>query len=152
MAFIMKKRVDELRELERLINYIEGEIRYRHSILSQACLNAGSKTGQPFKEWLCGLSKTVEEDCDRGFIDIWEDSLKYLKSKSCLNKEDMERLYDLGRTLGYLDIESQKQGLMLEKENIHNVIQRLDKSLAGNMKLSVVLGTLGGIFIVVILV
>ncbi len=149
---LMKKRVDELRELERIINYIEGEIRYRHSILSQACRNAGLKTGQPFRQWLQVLGDEMESEYESTFQEIWDSSLKYLEEKSCLHRDDISRLCDLGRTLGYLDVESQTKGLTLEKDNIHEVIQKLDKGLAGNMKLSVVLGTLGGIFIVVILV
>lgn len=69
-----------------------------------------------------------------------------------MTKEDVKELYLVGQTLGYPDIKSMEMGLELQKENIHNKIQALDGVLANNMKVSVILGTLGGILLVVILI
>lgn len=147
----MKKRVDELRQLERIINYIEGELRYKNSLLGEACMSASTRCGHPFDSWLRGISIELEEGTDMSFAEVWENSLKELETVSSLRKEDFRELLAIGQTLGYLDIKAQEAGLSLEKENIHSNIVNLDKSLSNNMKVSIILGTLGGIFIVVLL-
>ena len=48
IAMSMKKRVDELKQIERIINYLEGEIRYKNSLLGEACIAASLRCGQPF--------------------------------------------------------------------------------------------------------
>ena len=152
LAHAMRKRVEQLRELERVINYLEGEIRYRHSILSEACLNASEKCGQPFNTWLNNLSLNLErDDIDGCFDDIWSESLKILEEKSALKREDIETLECLGHTLGYLDIRTQEMGLALEKESLHERVGRIAGELSNRMKISVIMGLLSGIFIVIML-
>lgn len=152
IALMMKKRVDQLREVERIVNYIEGEIRYKHSILKEACINASLKCGQPFSDWLNNLGDRLElSDSGEGFAEIWFDSLNILYEKSLLSKRDINEIKSLGQTLGYLDIRSQEMGLKLEKENIHEQLVKSDRELTNRMKISVILGTLGGIFIVIML-
>lgn len=151
-AWSMRKRVEQLRELERIINYLEGEISYRHSILSEACMNASLKCGQPFNIWLSNLSTNLESgDSDEGFEKIWSEALTILDTGSALKKEDIEVIKNMGHTLGYLDIRSQEMGLALEKENIHERAVRNARELSERMRVSVIMGTLGGILIVIML-
>lgn len=151
VAFSMKKRVDELRQLERIINYIEGELRYKNALLGEALMSASYRCGQPFDSWLRKLSVQLEEGTDLSFYSLWENSLIELEPYSALKKEDIRELFAVGQALGYLDIKSQSTSLSLEKENIHSSITKLDKSLYNNMKVSIILGTLGGIFLVILL-
>ena len=147
----MKCRVEELRQVERIINYIEGEIRYKNSLLKEACLSASLRCGQPFKQWLEKLGERIEGFYMDSFGEIWEDSLDELRENSCLKNEDIREINLVGQTLGYLDIRTQEMGLGLEKEIIHNNVERLDKGLANNMKVSVILGGLSGLMLVIIL-
>lgn len=152
IAVMMKRRFEQLKEVERIINYIEGEIRYKHSILKEACINASEKCRQPFCDWLSNLGDRLEiSDKGESFADIWSESLAMLYDSSLLNRKDINEINSLGQTLGYLDIRSQEMGLKLEKENIHNRLVQLDRELMNRMKISVILGTLGGIFIVIML-
>ena len=151
IAMSMKKRVDELKQIERIINYLEGEIRYKNSLLGEACIAASLRCGQPFKLWLEKIASELENDYAYSFSDIWEKSIEELRDKSHLRKTDIIELVAVGQTLGYLDVKAQQMGMALEKENIHNTIKSLESGLANNMKIAVILGTLGGIFLVVVL-
>lgn len=166
VAVEMGKRVEQLREIERIMNYLEGEITYRHSLLAEACLRASDRTKEPFCNWLSIIAEktenqteeifdeefTDEENGTTSFSDIWEDSIDYLQNESCLTKKDIKELLAFGQALGYLDINTQQMGMHLEKEQLHTRIQRLSEELTNKMKISVILGTLGGIFIVVMLI
>ena len=150
-AISMKKRVDELRQVERIINHIEGEIRYNNALIKEALRGARTRCAEPFDEWLNYVADELEEDYNDSFSHIWDRSLDILQRKTHLKKSDIKELVLIGQALGYLDMKAIKMGLELQKENLHNVILNLDEVLANNMKVSVILGTLGGFFLVVIL-
>ena len=114
-------------------------------------MSASLRCGQPFKQWLEKLGERIEGFYMDSFGEIWEDSLDELRENSCLKNEDIREINLVGQTLGYLDIRTQEMGLGLEKEIIHNNVERLDKGLANNMKVSVILGGLSGLMLVIIL-
>ena len=62
IALNMKARLRALRELERIISYIEGELRYRHAVLNEALYNVSLKCGHPFDMWLGDLSQRLKVD------------------------------------------------------------------------------------------
>lgn len=181
IAILMKKRVSELREMERTVHILEGEIRYHHAVLGEACKNAALRCGQPFSDWLKELYRSLAQEneeravrewdwsgdageevsAETGWHEgdrmgdnltcIWERSLEALYPMSHLTRRDMEHLRALGRCIGYLDIEAQESGFKLECENIHTCMLRAEGELANKMKLSVILATLCGILIVIML-
>jgi len=152
VAGTMKLRVKQLRELERIIHYLEGEIRYKHAVLYEACINSSYKCGQPFDKWLYELGISLkEQQKDERFDKLWAGSLDELLDATYLKNSDLEELYNLGQTLGYLDIKAQEHGLALEKENMHIKIKGLSEELTNKMKISVIMGILGAIFIVILL-
>lgn len=175
-ALKMYKRRENLKAFERILIYIESEIRYRHSILSVALLNAANKSDEPFKSWLLYLVKRLNDNKDKSnidydyntlndfsiddgddrdessFSDIWMDSLAFLTSSSCFSKEDLEDISHIGQTLGYLDIEAHKMGLKLEIDNIHDKINDFNSDLKDKMRISVISGAVIGILVVIVLV
>lgn len=151
-AIRMYKRRDNLKALERILIYLESEIRYRHSIISEAVLNAAAKTDEPFKAWLSYLGEKLNENENAGFLDIWTDSLSMLLSGTCLLEDDIEELVHIGQTLGYLDIEAHKIGLRLEIDNFHEKINEYNAGLKDKMKVSVISCAVIGILVVIVLV
>lgn len=159
IALSMKGRIMALREMERILSYIDGELRCRHSMLGEALYNVSRKTKGPYSQWLSSLVKAVEEQSANNldkedfqdFYSMWCQSLDRLKEDTFLNAKDISQLYDVGKALGYLDIESQQMNLNLEREHVHNTILDLDKDVGARMKNAVILCFLGGIMTVIAL-
>lgn len=155
-AFELKKRTMQLKELQRIINYLEGEITYRHSVLSEAFMSVAAKCGQPFNLWLENLANELilEDDVLKpdSFYESWCASLKYLKKNTKLKSGDIMVLKALGQAFGYLDISTQQMTLKLEQENLRRIVKSADDELVSHMKISVVFGVLGGLMIVIMLV
>lgn len=149
----MRLRVKQLKELERIILFLEGEIRVRHAILGEAFLFASKKCGQPFNEWLMFLSDSLSDvNCVSDFNTIWNGSLAILRDKSKLNKSDLSIVENIGQTLGYLDIRAMEQGLLLERENIKDVVKTSLCELPNRVRISIILGILGGVLVILILI
>lgn len=175
-AIRLKKRRDNLKAIERIVMYLESEIRYRHSLMSEAFFNAAGKTDKPFSDWLSYLAGrlkdnynskydytgfaysdfepfNLDEDYNNfDFFNIWCESLIMLKDNSFLSNEDIEELKALGQTLGYLDIEAHKAGIGLEINNLHDRISCVSDGLKERMRVSVIAGAVFGILVVVVLV
>ena len=170
VACDMQQRVAELRELERMIRILEGEIRYHHSILSEACCNTARRCGQPFSAWMqwigdrLGTTDSWETEGNPDMGDgtdmgdeadklgrIWDEAVQQLYRMSHLSVKDMEMVKALSRCIGQLDIEAQEQSFALECENIHICMLQAERELANKMKLSVSLAAMTGILIVVLL-
>ena len=158
IAWSMKGRILALKEMERILAYLEGELRCRHSMLAEALYNVSLKSPEPYSSWLFELMRTVEgqrEDMDKGkfndFYTMWYQSLEDLRHEALLAAKDISLFYDVGKALGYLDIESQQMNLNLEREHIHSYILELDKDVSLRMKNAVILCFLGGVMTVIAL-
>ncbi|MCM1272841.1 MAG: stage III sporulation protein AB [Clostridium sp.] len=155
-ALSMKKRIEHLKELQRIMNYMAGEIAYRHAVLGEVFLNAASKCGAPFQMWLADLGDKLtcneSELMQEPFVGIWRKSLDYIREHTKFKESDIRIMEALGQALGYLDINTQQMSLKLEQENLQNIIKQADMELANKMKVSVVMGTLGGVMIVILLI
>lgn len=152
IGMLYKKRLEELRELERIINFIKGEIKYKHSILCEAFFNASQRCKSPFDLWLLDLNEKLKSNNkEQDFSVIWEESLSYLKNSACLKAIDYKELIAVGQALANQDIVSQERALSYEQEIIHSRVSELDKGISDKIRISVVLSTLGGVLIVVML-
>lgn len=159
IAYMMKGRIVALREIERIIGYLEGELRYKQATLGEALYNVSRKCSEPYNTWLNQLEEAVDGQAvelkDRtsyqDFFTMWSKSLEILKVSTLLNTRDINLLRGVGKALGYLDIESQLMNLDMEKELIHNTVLELDKDIGVRMKNAIVLSFLGGILTVIAL-
>ena len=152
----MRGRIQQLREIERILGYLEGELRCRHAMLDEALHNVSLKTGHPFDIWLEELSHGINAQStdvnNEEFVDfnsMWRQALGFLGNNTLLNSKDIIKLLDVGKALGYLDIESQQMNLNLEREQLHSHILELDKDLNARMKNVIVLSFLGGLMVVI---
>ncbi len=167
IAMNMRGRLAALCQVERILCYIEGELKVRHARLGEALTDVSLKTPNPYSYWLSQLADMLESctTCAevqskvydntieyKDFYTLWCRSLTTLRDETPLSFKDITSLYDVGKALGYLDIESQQMNLALERERLHSVIVELDKDLNSRMKNAVVMCFLGGLLSVIALV
>lgn len=154
IAYYMKLRVDELHELQRVIGYIEGELRYNHSLLYEAINLCGKKADKIFLNWLSFLEKNLMADMagEKEVNDIWNESMDILKETSHLKNDDIELIRGFGQAFGFLDISAQQNAIALEKERLHIRILELSESLKSRMRLAFAMSALGGICLVIMLI
>lgn len=193
IATNMRGRLSALRQVERILCYIEGELKVRQARLGEALTDVSLKTPNPYSYWLSQLADMLEscticaevqseeyayhmdnvlgdvseyaasDDMKashilkgntieyKDFYTLWCKSLTTLRDETQLSFKDITSLYDVGKALGYLDIESQQMNLALERERLHSVILELDKDLNSRMKNAVVMSFLCGLLTVIAL-
>lgn len=111
-----------MREYARVLSVATAELRYRRDILAQVFVRVAKKCRQPYAAWLLELSQALMEaqgqaysytEVAADFDQIWRKHADRLYESSGLKQEDMEYIYNLGQTIGYLDVQAQEEGLAL---------------------------------------
>ena len=86
------------------------------------------------------------------FDQIWIEHADKLYESSGLKQEDMEYIYNLGQTIGYLDVQAQEEGLALLQADLGRHIRELEAEAKDRMRLSLVVGTGAGVLLIIILI
>ena len=133
------KRIEQLQELQRIVLLIQGEILYKNAALPEALRSSAGKAGRA--DAFDGVR----------FSDLFETEIKEQLKGTALTKEDKEEFARFGESLGYLDVEMQKNAMKLYLKELEQKIEYLQKEIPQKRKLYQSLGVMGGIFLLILL-
>lgn len=150
-SLILKKRIEELRELANCFTVIRGDIRYAKTTLPESLLGVGERTNGVFRPFFLGVAQQLISGEGNSFQQIWEEQIEKQLEESCLTKKDKSILNSLGETLGYLDSELQLDTLEIYIQRLKEEIQDSSKVVLEKTKIYSLLGVMGGIFVTIIL-
>ena len=152
-AMAIRRRVKEMQEYARVLSVATAELRYRRDILAQVFVRVANK---------CRLSQALMEAQQRqaysytevaaDFDQIWIEHADKLYESSGLKQEDMEYIYNLGQTIGYLDVQAQEEGLALLQADLGRHIRELEAEAKDRMRLALVVGSVAGVLLIIILI
>jgi stage III sporulation protein AB len=148
----LKTRLNDIRELRKLIVLLRGDIRYGNTPLPEAISSIGRRHEGNFKGFLIRVSDRLNERSANTFSQIWKDSVETELKNTSLNKKDKSALIQFGDSLGYLDKEMQLNTLDLYLTQLEEEINDLSKTAKEKTYLYNTLGIMAGIFISIILV
>jgi len=148
----IRKRVDELNEVKKMILLLRGEIRYSLAPLPEAIGRIALKAKPPLIGFLQEIYKALSAMDGESFSDIWTRSTENYLSSSHLKAEDLTIIIDLGTQLGYLDKEMQLGAIDLFLEQLGHTIDEQIKGMPAKQKIYNYLGILCGVLIVILLI
>lgn len=147
----LSKRLRQLREIEKMVFLLLGEITYRREALPEALQRVAKKCGEPLAGFLQEVSDTAVLYQGERFSGIFREKVQKHMEGSGMVQKDMEEFAQLGECLGYLDITMQKDTAALYLEQLKKEIEGLSAELPGKQKLYQSMGVLGGMFLSIIL-
>lgn len=140
-----------LREIEKMLLLLMGEITYRKETLPEAMLRVSGKVQEPLHGFLKETAKMAQKYQGERFAGIFrENAEKYLKN-SDLTQKDFEEFVQLGEYLGYLDADMQKNTSQWYLQQLKTEIEALAGEIPAKKKLYQSLGILSGIFLAILL-
>ena len=86
------------------------------------------------------------------FDQIWRKHADRLYESSGLKQEDMEYIYNLGQTIGYLDVQAQEEGLELLQADLGRHIRELETESKDRIRVSLAVGSVAGVLLIIILI
>ncbi|BCN30392.1 stage III sporulation protein AB [Anaeromicropila herbilytica] len=148
----IKDRMNELKELKKIILSLRGDIRYAMTPLPEALKVIASRHEGKFETFLEHLSKELNELGGITFQEIWKKCVEEDLNETALTKKDKVYLGQLGENLGYLDKEMQINTIDLYISQLETEIEELTGSMKEKTHLYNCLGIMLGIFIAIIII
>lgn len=147
----MKCRIEDLKELRKLIVLLRGDIRYANSPLPEAISSIARRNKGNFEPFFTEVSKKLHELSGITFPDIWKEAVGKKLYQTSLSKKDKTLLTRFGENLGYLDKDMQLNTLDLYISQLEEEITESSKTAKEKAYLYNSLGIMAGIFITIIM-
>lgn len=144
-------RVKSLRELERLMLMLSGEIQYAKTPLNEAMCELSRRAQGAFGPFFGEAAASMEQR-EKGIADIFRENAQLYLRESGLLKKDIEQLERLGGRLGYLDREMQVQTILLYRRELEQERTEAEEDYRQKGRVYRCLGFLGGCFLILLLV
>lgn len=148
----LKSRVNNLKELRKLIVLLRGDIRYGNTPLPEAICAIARRHEGVFKGFFARVSEKLGEKSGSTFAQVWAEAVNGELIQTSLNRKDKSGLVQFGENLGYLDKEMQLNTLDLYLSQLEDEISDLSKTVKEKSYLYSTLGIMAGIFISIILI
>jgi stage III sporulation protein AB len=148
----MKCRIEDLKELKKLIGLLRGDIRYANTPLPEAINSITRRHSGRFDGFFNYVSVKLHELSGLTFSDIWKTATERELANTSLSKKDKLHLIGFGENLGYLDKEMQMNTFDLYISQLEEEITDLSKSVKEKAYLYNSLGIMAGIFITIIMI
>lgn len=147
----MKSRVEDLKELKKLIGLLRGDIRYGSTPLPEAISAIAKRNSGRFEEFFIRVASRLGELSGVTFSEIWNEAVGKDLTNTSLTRKDKLQLKEFGDNLGYLDKDMQMNNLDQYLDQLEDEIKELTKTLKEKTYLYSSLGIMAGIFISIIM-
>lgn len=147
----MKCRIDDMKELRKLIVLLRGDIRYGSTPLPEAISAIARRHKGGMVPFFNKVSTQLNELSGLSFQEIWKEAVELELSGTSLNKKDKLHLVQFGENLGYLDKDMQMNTLELFLAQLEEEIQEQTKAAKEKTYLYNSLGIMVGIFISIVM-
>ncbi len=149
----VKGRIDELLYVKRLMVMFQGELRYKNVMLSEAFAAVAGRAKGTYKELFTELSVATEENHSLAMSQIFTEKVEQvLKGQTLLGREDINRLKELGETLGYQDQKMQLAHIDLYIDRLSESIDEDRMKMKDTMKMYRTLGVMGALMCVIVFI
>lgn len=151
-SFRLGRRLEQLRQLQRMAMLLKGEISYGCAALPEALSCVGRKLPEPFARFLGQMAGRLREYPDKSFQEVFQEEAEENLGQSALTAKDKEALMQMGAFLGYLDKDMQLKTMELYLQELEREIEDAKDSVPGKQKLCQSLGIMGGLFLAILLI
>ncbi|AKN34020.1 stage III sporulation protein AB [Clostridium carboxidivorans P7] len=147
-----KKRTKQLNELQRCINQLQNDMIYTFTPLPEAIYNIAEKSKDPIKSIFKEISSLLFSNAVDSSYDAFYKVFKDKKEVLNLNKEDLNVILDLAKTLGECDIDGEKRMFSLTLSSLKKQLEGSEISMNNNVKMCRYLGFSLGAMVVIMLI
>lgn len=144
-------RLANLRECQRALSVLRGEIQYGRTPLPEACREVEARVSGVCRQFFRNVAEELEQGAG-SLDDVWKKNTSLLFSSLHMGTKEREEWMRLGNTMGYLDVEMQLRTMDLYLQRLQTSIDQADRECRDRSRLYPLLGTFGGVLICLVLV
>lgn len=147
-----KKRVKELKDLQRGIYILKNEINFTRSLLPDALKKVHEKCNGVVGDIFLEASELMDTNEEKDVNSCFSQCIAVKKEQLSLTKEDIGIFLDFTKSLGEMDIEGHNEMLALTLENLSKAIENAEYNIDKNVKMYRYLGFSIGAMVGIILI
>lgn len=148
----MTKRIEALKELQRLFLILKNEIRYMVTPVPDAMGHVADRCSGDYSQFFRSVELALYEKNGRSLGDIWQENVNEHLDKGILKEQDIRLICEIGSNIGYLDKEMQLSAMELYMGNLETMIEYLTIHTPGKKRVQKCLWAFGGFLLVIILI
>lgn len=126
MGFLKSKeltmRIEALQMFGQLLLALQNEIRYLGVPIPEIFEHLLEQCPEMYIPFLKEMIKKIEIKDESSMQTVWQEAAKSCLTHTCLKKEDIVFIEQIGKTIGYLDVCAQLQTLELQKTQLEEMI------------------------------
>nr|MBP3599036.1 stage III sporulation protein AB [Eubacterium sp.] len=145
-------RLNNLYEIQKAFRYIQGEIRYLQSPLTETLEGASYRVKGPCSRLFSKVACELAEKKGMEFQKVWRDTVRQEITAEVLDQEAREELLEMGSQLGCLDGMTQEKAIDYFLEKWEEIIRQRCQEKATRLKLYYVCGVTSGLLVVMVLI
>lgn len=151
MSAELRERAKNMRELERIVQILKGEIEYAGTPLQEVFGEAAARTEKKFRKFFLEAAKAMDAHDGRTLSAIFESCARQELQGCALKKEDIRRFCAMGGRLGYLDRRMQLRILDMYAQELVRERALAEEEYRQKEKIYRQLGAAAGVFFVLLL-
>ncbi len=148
----IRSRIEDLKELRKLVVLLRGDIRYANTPLPEAIGSITRRHNGNYHTFFQHVSTKLHELSGHTFSEIWKEAVQMELANTSLSKKDKLHLIQFGENLGYLDKDMQMNTMDLFISQLDEELKELQKTVKEKAYMYNTLGIMAGIFIIIILI
>ena len=145
-------RIKDLLEAKKAFGILKSEIEFARTPLPEAFVYISERVEKPVAEIFGSIADKLSQKSTDSISSIWSETFAQEAKKTYFANEDIELFTSFGKTVGYLDVQMQRNTIEMIVNSIDAKIDTLKELSSKNKKMYQSLGVLGGILICVVLV
>ena len=148
----LKKGLEELYEVWRILKMFQSEIIYSRAPLPEACLRIAGRTPEPYREAFLEIHREMLANYGTTFEEVWRRQMEECINKLVMPAEEKRRLSGFGSCVGFMDGQVQAQMVEQQIQRLGLSIERQEKEMANKSRVIMSLSVMGGLMLAIILI
>ncbi|MCI9465154.1 MAG: hypothetical protein HFI48_14980 [Lachnospiraceae bacterium] len=146
-----KRRINELREMRRMIVRMQDEMLYGKRTLPEICLLFGQCMKEPYRSAFAGLYEKLEENDGRDLTMLWEEQMDRCMKDMAINEEEKDILRELPKHMGMLHETIQAAGVGQSLDIITGHIASAQAEYENKSRVIMSISIMAGLFLIILL-
>lgn len=149
-SFRFRQEIQNLKSMCRVLKLLEGQVSYGCNTLAVSCMEIAERVEEPFKGCLTDIYRNVCRNDGKAFGQVCKECFSQSLSKLIVGKKEKQIFMNCFIQSSYEEEQQQSQSIQRERVELEEHLQDLNKEIESKCRLSVSLGTMGGILLVIL--
>lgn len=146
-----KERICSLKVLEHIFEELLSDIRFGKINMSESFGRIANTVPFPYSRFLKNLCGELKWKRGRSFTEIFNEEVKLCLNNTSLEKEDLDKLLELGKAMDGVERETQIHVTEQYLRELNKQRNGLEETALEKQKVSQMLGVSGGVFLLILL-